>query len=69
MQRDNLGEILILIVALQTNILQDARIVLVEDEMLICPDIEDMLQEFGCKVVCPAATVSKALAHIGYITR
>ncbi|QDA35908.1 response regulator (plasmid) [Paracoccus liaowanqingii] len=47
-----------------TNILQDARILLVEDEMLICLDIEDMLQEFGCKVVGPAATAAKALALI-----
>ncbi|TGN51522.1 response regulator [Paracoccus liaowanqingii] len=46
------------------NILQDARVLLVEDEMLICLDIEFMLQELGCKVVGPAATVSKALALI-----
>lgn len=44
-----------------TNILQDARILLVEDEMLVCLDIESMLQEFGCRIVGPAAKVSKAL--------
>lgn len=38
------------------------RVLVVEDEMLICMDIEDMLEEFGCQIVGPAATVEKALS-------
>lgn len=38
------------------------RVLVVEDEMLVCMDIEDMLEEVGCKVVGPAARVSDALA-------
>lgn len=47
-----------------SDLLHDARVLLVEDEMFICIDIEDMLHDFGCKVVGPAAKVSKALALI-----
>lgn len=45
-----------------TGTLAGLRVLLVEDEMLVCMDIEDMLEEFGCKVVGPAARVSEALA-------
>ena len=38
------------------------RVLVVEDEMLVCMDIEDMLEECGCEVVGPAARVSDALA-------
>ncbi len=44
--------------------LKGLRILVVEDEMLILLDIEDMLHEFGCVVVGPAATVAAALAVI-----
>lgn len=37
------------------------RILLVEDEMLVCMDIEDMLTGFGCTIVGPAARVAQAL--------
>ena len=47
-----------------TNILLNACVLLVEDEMMICLDIECMLKDFGCTVVGPAATVSKALTLI-----
>ena len=44
--------------------LDGLRILLVEDEMLVCMDLEDMLTEFGCVVVGPAARVKQALAII-----
>lgn len=44
-----------------TDILKNARTLVVEDEMLICLDIEYMLQDFGCTIVGPAAKVSRAL--------
>ena len=37
---------------------------LVEDERLVCMDIQDMLEEFGYQVVGPAAQVGKALEII-----
>ena len=40
------------------------RVLLVEDEMLVCMDIEDMLAELGCTVVGPAARVDQALEFI-----
>ena len=40
------------------------RVLLVEDEMLVCMDIEDMLEEFGYQVVGPAARVDQALEII-----
>jgi CheY-like chemotaxis protein len=36
------------------------RVLLVEDEMLVCMDIEDMLKGFGCVIVGPAARVAQA---------
>lgn len=45
-----------------TSQLAGLRVLLVEDEMLVCMDIEDMLEGFGCKVVGPAARVAQALA-------
>lgn len=44
-----------------TATLAGLRVLLVEDEMLVCMDIEDMLEEFGCEVVGPAARVAQAL--------
>jgi len=41
--------------------LDGLRILLVEDEMLVCMDLEDMLRELGCVVVGPAARVTQAL--------
>lgn len=40
---------------------KELRILLVEDEMLVCMDIQDMLEEFGYRVVGPAAHVNQAL--------
>ncbi|SNR62711.1 response regulator [Paracoccus sediminis] len=37
------------------------RILVVEDEMLVCMDIEDMLEGFGCVIIGPAARVAQAL--------
>ncbi|WP_375262392.1 response regulator [Palleronia sp.] len=41
--------------------LEGLRVLLVEDEMLVCMDLEDMLEQFGCIVVGPAARVKQAL--------
>lgn len=41
--------------------LEGLRVLLVEDEMLVCMDLEDMLTDFGCVVVGPAARVKQAL--------
>lgn len=46
--------------------LEGLRILVAEDEMLILLDIEGMLQEFGCEIIGPAATVDAALAVICY---
>lgn len=43
---------------------EDLRVLLVEDEMLVCMDIQDMLEEFGYRVVGPAAQVNQALELI-----
>lgn len=43
------------------DVLDGLRVLLVEDEMLVCMDLEDMLAEFGCIVVGPAARVNQAL--------
>jgi CheY-like chemotaxis protein len=45
-------------------IFEGARVLLVEDEMLVSMLIEGMLDEFGCEVVGPAPTVQAALALI-----
>jgi CheY-like chemotaxis protein len=44
--------------------LQGLRILVAEDEALISMDIEDMLQDIGCEIVGPVATVDAALAAI-----
>lgn len=44
-----------------TSYLTGLRVLLVEDEMLVCMNIEDMLTSLGCQVVGPAAKVSQAL--------
>ena len=40
---------------------QGARILVVEDDMMIAIMVEDMLADFGCEVVGPANTLSLAL--------
>ncbi|WP_370161686.1 response regulator [Limimaricola soesokkakensis] len=37
---------------------------LVEDEIIVCMDLEDMLRDLGCVVVGPAARVHQALSII-----
>ncbi|WP_045319923.1 response regulator [Limimaricola cinnabarinus] len=41
--------------------LNGLRVLVVEDEMLVCMDLMDMLSELGCIVVGPAARVQQAL--------
>jgi len=41
------------------------KVLVVEDEMMIAMLIEDMLDEFGCKLVGPATNVPRALELIG----
>jgi CheY-like chemotaxis protein len=36
---------------------------LVEDEALVAMELEDLLAELGCAVVCRAATVAQAMEH------
>jgi CheY-like chemotaxis protein len=45
--------------------LSNRRVLVVEDEMMIAMLIEDMLDEFGCKLVGPATSVPRALELIG----
>jgi CheY-like chemotaxis protein len=45
-------------------ILSGLRVLVVEDEALITMLLEDMLDEFGCQVVGPAATIAEALSLI-----
>jgi CheY-like chemotaxis protein len=45
--------------------LSDRNVLVVEDEMMIAMLIEDMLDEFGCKLVGPATNVPRALELIG----
>lgn len=40
------------------------RVLLVEDEMIVCMMLEDMLAALGCEVVGPAARVDEALALV-----
>lgn len=42
--------------------LQGARVLVVEDEIMVAAMIEDALLEFGCKVLGPAVRVDDALA-------
>jgi CheY-like chemotaxis protein len=41
--------------------LNGLRVLVVEDEMLVAMLLEDMLGDFGCSVVGPAATLREAL--------
>ena len=41
--------------------LRGARILVVEDEMLVSMHLEDVLTEFGCEVIGPAASIAKAI--------
>ena len=43
------------------DLLNGARVLVVEDEAAISMLLEDMLLDFGCEVVGPAARLSKAL--------
>jgi CheY-like chemotaxis protein len=45
--------------------LSNRKVLVVEDEMMIAMLIEDMLEEFGCKLVGPATSVPRALELIG----
>ena len=45
--------------------LLNCKVLVVEDEMMIAMLIEDMLDEFGCKLVGPATNVPRALELIG----
>ncbi len=38
------------------------RVLVVEDELLLSMSLEDMLGDFGCEVVGPAASIAEALA-------
>jgi CheY-like chemotaxis protein len=44
--------------------LQDLRILVVEDEMMVAMLMEDLLELFGCKFVGPAASIPQALLLI-----
>lgn len=39
------------------------RVMLVEDEALVAMELEDLLANLGCNVVCRAATVSQAMDY------
>ena len=45
--------------------LSNRKVLVVEDEMMVAMLIEDMLDEFGCKLVGPATNVPRALDLIG----
>jgi CheY-like chemotaxis protein len=45
--------------------LSNCKVLVVEDEMMIAMLIEDMLDEFGCKLVGSATSISRALDLIG----
>jgi CheY-like chemotaxis protein len=45
--------------------LSNRKVLVVEDEMMIAMLIEDMLDEFGCKLVGPVTSVPRALELIG----
>lgn len=46
-------------------LLSGSRILVVEDEMMLAMLIEDMLGDFGCEIVGPAASAAAALALMG----
>jgi CheY-like chemotaxis protein len=41
--------------------LADLRVLVVEDELLVSMLVEDMLADFGCRVVGPASDIDQAL--------
>ncbi len=43
-----------------SKIFQGLRVLLVEDEVMICLLLEDMLHEFGCEIVGPACDLERA---------
>jgi DNA-binding NtrC family response regulator len=43
-------------------VLRGRRVLIVEDELLVAMELESLLEEQGCAVVGPAATVARALA-------
>jgi CheY-like chemotaxis protein len=45
-------------------LLSGRQVLVVEDEMLVCIMIEDMLADLGCESVTAVATVDKALAAV-----
>jgi CheY-like chemotaxis protein len=47
-----------------TSPLSGRRVLVVEDEMMVAWLLEDMLADFGCAVVGPAAGVNQALAML-----
>jgi CheY-like chemotaxis protein len=46
------------------NKLANRKVLVVEDEMMIAMLIEDMLDEFGCRLIGPATSVQRALELI-----
>jgi CheY-like chemotaxis protein len=46
------------------NLLSGQRVLVVEDEMLVLMNIEDLLEDLGCRSVSAAANVPEALALI-----
>ncbi|MEO8715818.1 MAG: response regulator [Acetobacteraceae bacterium] len=44
--------------------LANLRVLVLEDEMLVALLVEDMIAEFGCVVVGPAASVADAIALV-----
>lgn len=50
--------------AAETKTLAGLRVLVVEDELLVLMDVEDLLEEHGCHVLDPAATVKDALKRI-----
>lgn len=45
--------------------LSGCRVLVVEDEMMVAWAVEDVLSDWGCTVVGPAARVGEALAVLG----
>jgi two-component SAPR family response regulator len=45
--------------------LKGLRVLIVEDMVLVADDLADMLAEWGCEVLGPAASVADALALVG----
>ena len=51
---------------MQSKPLAGARILIVEDEVLVAMDIEMALDNAGCAIVGPASTVHEAVGFIGH---